>query len=381
MTRMSQQLTLKERFYNAQLALSSTGFTGSLVTSGALYAIYLRMFGITPHEVNLHSEGFYLNPKGADYDGDDEETEDGEVREKPSIYRYKSIDVNRTYCKIIEKFGDDAFVLRCDDYPIIVMEDTIIYNDEYNSAFVVLQSTPKWEGSPIEDCVVDRADDNTKRYFEFVTYGKQGFDTVELEIKNPNLDLENNYNDDIPDEDIRAFITGRDSGLAILHGAPGTGKSTYIKNLIWSYKKKDFILLDSSVFDYITDSSFINLLSDWKNSVIILEDCESMLTNRENGNGKLSALLNLSDGIIGDAFNFKFICTFNAEIGKIDKALLRKGRMKIKYEFKKLSADKTKALASKLGHEVKEGESLSLADIYNYGVNNNASVEKGVGFK
>ena len=146
--------------------------------------------------------------------------------------------------------------------------------------------------------------------------------------------------------------------------------------------KKEFLVLDNSVFNYITDSSFISLLMDYKDAVIILEDCESMLTDRTQGSNRLSALLNLSDGIIGDSFNFKFICTFNANIGKIDKALLRKGRMKLKYEFKELSAEKTKALAQKLGKDIKEDKPMTLANIYNYGHSNDRTdEERSIGFR
>ena len=105
-----------------------------------------------------------------------------------------------------------------------------------------------------------------------------------------------------------------------------------------------------------------------------------MLADRTTGNNKLSALLNLSDGIIGDSFNFKFICTFNANVTKLDKALLRRGRMKLKYEFKSLSPEKTQALGKQLGYDIPEGKSLSLADIFNYGVDNGNVEEKKVGF-
>lgn len=41
--------------------------------------------------------------------------------------------------------------------------------------------------------------------------------------------------------------------------------------------------------------------------------------------------------------NVKFICTFNTSERNIDSALLREGRLRVMYEFKKLSLDKTRA--------------------------------------
>jgi hypothetical protein len=73
----------------------------------------------------------------------------------------------------------------------------------------------------------------------------------------------------------------------------------------------------------------------------------------------------LTDGLFSDFLNIKIICTFNTNLERIDKALLRKGRMIAKYNFTPLSAEKTAALAKKLGHEGVTG-SLTLADIFGY---------------
>jgi ATP-dependent 26S proteasome regulatory subunit len=78
--------------------------------------------------------------------------------------------------------------------------------------------------------------------------------------------------------------------------------------------------------------------------VVVLEDCEKILSEREGGNPFMGALLNLTDGIIGETVKAKFICSFNCKEDKIDQALLRKGRMSLKYTFNELSLEKTKAL-------------------------------------
>lgn len=100
------------------------------------------------------------------------------------------------------------------------------------------------------------------------------------------------------------------------------------------------------------------------------------------GNHLLSTILNLSDGILGDGLNIKFICTFNADINKLDKAILRKGRLKYKYEFKALTPEKTQELAAELGKEIPEGESLTVGDIYNWEEDNGAERGKAkrIGF-
>lgn len=69
-------------------------------------------------------------------------------------------------------------------------------------------------------------------------------------------------------------------------------------------------------------------------------------------------MLNLTDGIIGEALNIKFICTFNCPLSQIDKAVLREGRLKLIYNFKKLSLEKTKNLLPSATEE------MTLSQIY-----------------
>jgi ATP-dependent 26S proteasome regulatory subunit len=53
-----------------------------------------------------------------------------------------------------------------------------------------------------------------------------------------------------------------------------------------------------------------------------------------------------------DALKLKIICTANCKMDEIDNALLRKGRILTKYEFKKLSIDKTNSLLKKLNKKL-----------------------------
>ena len=90
--------------------------------------------------------------------------------------------------------------------------------------------------------------------------------------------------------------------------------------------------------------------------------------SREDGfNPVMPILLNITDGIIGDVLGIKIICTFNTNINKIDDALKRKGRLSLKYEFKKLSKDKVKNILPN------ENQDMTLADIYNIKIENDYS--------
>jgi Ran GTPase-activating protein (RanGAP) involved in mRNA processing and transport len=79
-------------------------------------------------------------------------------------------------------------------------------------------------------------------------------------------------------------------------------------------------------------------------------------------------LLNLSDGLLGDAMHQQIIATFNCDLQTVDSALLRKGRLIANYEFSKLDVESSKILSEKLGFKAADiQEPMSLAEIYNQG--------------
>lgn len=195
------------------------------------------------------------------------------------------------------------------------------------------------------------------------------------------LDILKHYNDDfaVENEIIKKFVETEDeSGLLILHGDKGTGKSTYIRHLISSNPEKKFVYIPANLVSILSQPNFSTFLMTLQNHIIILEDCEEAIKDRKtNGTpAAVSLLLNLTDGLLSDGLGLKFICTFNDDVKNIDAALLRKGRLVSKYEFKALCVEKANELLKTLYEEdYKNGKyknepvtekPLSLADIYHF---------------
>lgn len=204
------------------------------------------------------------------------------------------------------------------------------------------------------------------------------------------VDLAVNYNDDFMDahERILSFCKDKEaSGLVLLRGKFGTGKTMYMRHLFWLLaRSQDIIYLPNELIHVIADPSFVGFMRAHSKSIVILEDAESVLRKRlEDGTDKrgVANILNLTDGILGDCLMLKIIATFNCEIGEIDEALLRKGRLICDYEFKPLATEKAKELFKKLGKENEfkgvHEEGYTLADIYNHGVKNRFNIEDKVG--
>ena len=201
-----------------------------------------------------------------------------------------------------------------------------------------------------------------------VAYSDGEFYTVESKIKRTTINIEENYNDDFVSvyDDIIKFLDSRESGIIMLYGVQGSGKTSLIRHLCCN-KPSNYIIVPASLTTRLGDPDFVSFMIDNSNSTFILEDCEQVLMDRGINmfNGAISNILNMSDGLLSDIMNIKFICTFNADIQTIDPALLRKGRCYAKYEFKELSEDKVRDLNDKYNLGITDIKPMTLAEIYN----------------
>jgi ATP-dependent 26S proteasome regulatory subunit len=195
-------------------------------------------------------------------------------------------------------------------------------------------------------------------------------DTEEYDLVIPEIDLELNYGIaflKIHETIVKRLNTQGDKGIILLHGDPGTGKTSYIKFLTHLITDKDILFIPPSMAEMLSEPSIIPFLMDHKNSILLIEDAERVIADRE-GKGSpvgVSNLLNLTDGILGDCLNIQVIATFNMKRERIDSALLRKGRLICEHKFDLLSLVETNKLLLHLGKGITSGHPLTLADIYN----------------
>lgn len=157
-----------------------------------------------------------------------------------------------------------------------------------------------------------------------------------------------------------------ESGLYLFHGEPGTGKTTYIKYLS-TLTSRDMIYVPVAFIDSLVDPSFLPALLKKRHSILVIEDAEKALLAREPGDSSslVSAILNITDGIMGNVFSISVIATYNSRRQDIDKALLRKGRLKGEYQFDKLDVEQAQQILDENKINFKATEPMSLAEIFN----------------
>ncbi|MAO64839.1 MAG: hypothetical protein CL666_07540 [Balneola sp.] len=182
-------------------------------------------------------------------------------------------------------------------------------------------------------------------------------------------------------EMVNSINKKEDSGLYLLHGQPGTGKTSFIKTVLSKVKNKA-IYITPGFADQLASPDLIGVLMDHPGSVLVIEDAETVLMKRAADNSNaVSNLLNLTDGFPADFLKLNIICTFNTKLDDIDPALLRGGRLKGIHEFTKLSIPKAHELADHLGKEIEITRPMTLAEVCNVGSLQRKLAVNGIGFK
>jgi hypothetical protein len=257
-----------------------------------------------------------------------------------------------------------------DDCLYFLEPDLLIYFDTQQSTVRILfSSTPETEIADLVDGIIafkERLADQAQ--IHLLVQNGNWFDTQEFNLSQAQFSLEENYNTDfleINDTICKRLNTPNDKGLVLLHGEPGTGKTSYIRYLASVIKKK-MVFFPPNLAESITSPNLISFFIENPNTVLVIEDAENILLDRHyKDRSAVSALLNLSDGLLADCLSIQLICTFNTDVAKIDSALLRKGRLIASYKFEALEARKGQTLSDKLGFFTSVESAMKLTDIYN----------------
>lgn len=303
--------------------------------------------------------------------------------ETPDVKLFQSINREYLYQQILEQFdpGENAIIkferynnktsaFEFDNCLIAISENIFVWFDLVNQ--VELLHSPGVEqdmlNQVIEVIKSCKEKGHQNHIYLLIQDMDMGLNLKPFELRKSEIDLVRNYNDDFAG--FHEKITERlnkqnEKGILMLHGKPGTGKTTYIRYLASNIDKK-MIFIPPDYAYKIASPDFLSLLMDHPNSILIIEDAENVIEQRQgSNNAAVSNLLNIADGLLSDCLSIQIICTFNTDISKIDNALLRKGRILGKYEFKPLKKEKARQLINYLQLAYKPDKEMTLAEIYN----------------
>jgi len=175
-------------------------------------------------------------------------------------------------------------------------------------------------------------------------------------------------------------VPSRGGRLLLWHGAPGTGKTTAVRALARQWRSW-------AEFQFITDpeqflsnpSYLLRPLADTHRStagpspvdrwrVLVLEDSGEYLAPdaKQLAGQALSRLLNVCDGVRGQATRSLVLVTTNEAVGALHPALSRPGRCLAETQFHELGRDEIVRWCDARQLTAPGGSRVSLADLFAY---------------
>lgn len=195
-------------------------------------------------------------------------------------------------------------------------------------------------------------------------YDSQYMESIKVPLESSHLPFTEMYpflQDESLHEYYDRFIKS-DASILLLIGPPGTGKTNFVKGLLHHTRQNAILTYHTKLLE--SDEFFADWFRSIDENIVILEDSDTLLLPRADGNTMMNRFLNLGDGLISIKSKKMIFTTNLPNVSHIDEALIRKGRCHDVVEFRNLEKDEAKTVADKVGLTLEKQDSYSIADIF-----------------
>lgn len=215
----------------------------------------------------------------------------------------------------------------------------------------------------ISECIVDFEEESMNK-INTVTVTKG---TLEIEPINMSIDLESielYYNSNTLKSVNSAIkkIKKNNSGITILHGDRGTGKTSII-NYISSKIDRILIYLPTNMLENtLNNPEFNNFLKRFSNPILIIDDCEFVFNDAFSGGNVLSNnILQMVEGL--NKTDVNIIMIYNSNVDEVDSNLIDSNSILDVVNFEYLSKEEANEISKSIGTKKKYKNKIKIGDI------------------
>lgn len=153
--------------------------------------------------------------------------------------------------------------------------------------------------------------------------------------------------------------------IAIMRGAPGTGKTHLIRDMLLAVPDAMHVLVNPDMVTNLAGPELLPLLLSHRHTAgpinLILEDADKCLVARDKENmNSIQSLLNLGDGILGSMLDLRIVATTNAKEIHFEEAITRPGRLSKMIEVGPLDYDTASKAFTRLCPKIKLAEQMNI---------------------
>lgn len=151
--------------------------------------------------------------------------------------------------------------------------------------------------------------------------------------------------------------------ILFLIGPPGTSKTNFIRQIVDEAKESVLITYSDTLKE---DDTLFGYFYDSPEKYLVIEDADTFLQKREDGNSNMKQLLNITDGLTANPEKKVIFSTNLSNLSKVDKALLRPGRCHKVLEFNPLKGDDLLKAAADVGilDKIDQTKSYTIAELF-----------------
>lgn len=174
-------------------------------------------------------------------------------------------------------------------------------------------------------------------------------------------------------------IKKSETGISILYGERGTGKTSIINYLSTKLDRIVIFVPNNMIEHTINNPDFRRFVKRYNKVLLVLDDCEMSFNELfVKSNFIVNNLMQLVDGFLSDSLDLSVVAIFNVDDpDEIDHNLLDSNNLIDTVEFEYLSEKESNELSEHLGDKVKYKNKNKLIDIIK---NRKTITDKKIGF-